>query len=335
VPAAQLLQRSLERGRLAHAFLLTGERLDEVEMMARTLAKTLCCQRPPRQSPAGTPLDCCDTCLSCRKIAHDNHADIHWVRPESKLRIIKIEQIRELIRIVNLKPTEAGYKVAVLEAADRLTEEAANAFLKTLEEPPPKSVLLLLTTEPQRLLETILSRCLRLNLSAGTQRPADPKILQWVADFSAQAATEQKSLLNRYRLLGALLSQLAAVKSEIEANLKARSPLERYEDLEPVLQDKLEKELDAAIEAEYRRQRMEWLAGLHWWLRDVWLHSLAAAPDLLSFPKFSSATRTVASRISPADATVNLQVLDKTQRLLHTNVQEALILEVGLLKLKL
>src|SRR6185436_1663393 len=102
----------------------------------------------------------------CRKIEGETHSDMHWVRPESKSRIVSVDQMRELMREIQLKPSEAEVKVAVIVAADRLNTQAANAFLKTLEEPPAKSVLILLSTEPQRLLETILSRCLRLNFGA-------------------------------------------------------------------------------------------------------------------------------------------------------------------------
>ena len=80
---------------------------------------------------------------SCRKIDGAGHADLHWVRPESKSRVITIEQMRELMQEIHLKPSEAEYKVAVIEAADRLNPQSGNAFLKTLEEPPAKSVLIL------------------------------------------------------------------------------------------------------------------------------------------------------------------------------------------------
>src|SRR5437870_4412144 len=99
----QLLQRSLERGRLAHAYLFTGHQLDELEDIARTLAKTLNCQHPVKKTAAA--IDCCERCVSCRKIENGNHADVHWVRPESKSRIVTIEQIRELMREIQLKPT--------------------------------------------------------------------------------------------------------------------------------------------------------------------------------------------------------------------------------------
>ncbi|MBI3853245.1 MAG: hypothetical protein HY298_23590 [Verrucomicrobia bacterium] len=343
----QLLQRSLERGRLAHAYLFTGHSLGELEGIARTLAKTLNCLRPMRNKTGAPAVDSCDQCLNCRKIDHDNHADVHWVRPESKSRVITIEQMRDLMQEIHLKPTEADFKVAVIVAADRLNVQAANAFLKTLEEPPPKSILILLTTEPQRVLETILSRCLRLNFAGEGGRVLDAAQTGWLANFGEMAAAEQKGLLSRYRLLGVLLKKLASLKTEIEKTLTERSPLERYPDVEPELREKWEEELAAAIEAEYRRQREDLLLGLQWWLRDVWLQTLVLRPEgnreaghsmrvneLLNLPRLESA-RQVAQRIPPNQAVVNLQVLEQTQRLLRTNVQEALVLEVGLLKLKL
>ena len=114
----------------------------------------------------------------------------------------------------------------------------------------------------------------------------------------------------------------------------ARSPLEKYDDVDKSLRDKWEDELAAAIEAEYRRQRAEVLLLLQWWFRDVWLQTLAAGEELLRLPQIAGADE-VARRLSPQQARKNLEVLEQTQRMLHTNVQEALALEVGLLKLQL
>jgi DNA polymerase-3 subunit delta' len=337
----QLLQRSIERGRLGHAYLFTGHQLDELEMLARTLAKTLNCQQPVKRG--GQPVDCCDRCISCQKIGHDNHADVFWVRPESKSRQIRIGQLvhrddspgRVLLDAVNLKPTESDYKVAIMVAADRMNEQAANAFLKTLEEPPPRSVLILITTEPQRLLETILSRCLRLNFG-GEGAPASASQIEWLTSFADLAGREHKSLLARYRLVDSLLSKLAGMKSAIEESLTARSPLERYLDVEKELREKWELELAAAIEAEYRRQRADLISVVQWWLRDVWLRTLEgqALAGLLKFPQVEG-TGQVAGRVSSREALQNLQAFELLQRWLHTNVQEALAVEVGLLKLHL
>jgi hypothetical protein len=140
-----------------------------------------------------------------------------------------------------------------------------------------------------------------------------------------------------------LLQKLNATRSAIEESLTANSPLQRYDDVEKDLRDKWEDELTASIEAEYRRQRADLLAIVQRWLRDVWLLSIpssqSAQPatrntDLLNFPQLAGPPR-IAKRISSQDAVENLQIIEGTQRLLHTNVQEALALEVGLLKLHL
>ena len=339
----QLLQRSLERGRLGHAYLFTGNELDPLEIIARTLAKTLNCENPLRRN--GAAVDCCDRCLSCKKIEHLNHPDVYWVRPESRSRIITIAQMRDLMREIQLKPNEARHKVAVVVAADRLRVEGANAFLKTLEEPPANSALILLSTEPQRVLETIVSRCLRLSFGGGGPRPLDRLQRDWLNAFSELAGSEQKSLIGRYRLLDVLLRTLTTLRAGIEQALTARSPLQQYQDAEKHLIERWEEELAASIEAEYRRLRADLLGVLQWWLRDVWVQSLGAAtrrpqpellspPSLLNFPELGG-TRQVARRISSTEALENLQNLEQLQRWLSGNVQEALALEVGMLKLHL
>jgi DNA polymerase III subunit delta' len=325
----QLLQRSLARGRLGHAYLFSGDQLEELESLARTLAKTLNCQNPVKQNDAA--VDCCDECPACRKIDNDIHADIHWARPESKSRFVTIDQMRELMREIQLKPAEAQFKAAVIVAADRLNAQAANAFLKTLEEPPQKSILILLSTEPSRILETIISRCLRVNFSGDGKRELSSAESAWLEKFSA-LALEQKTLLGRYHLADVVLQKLTGIRKDTDEALAARSPLQKYDEVDKDLREKWEEELTAAVEAEYRRRRADLLLLVQCWLRDVWLHTLAAGKELLNFPQIPGA-ETVAKKISPRQALENLQALEQTQRLLYTNVQEALALEVGLLKL--
>jgi len=134
--------------------------------------------------------------------------------------------------------------------------------------------------------------------------------------------------------LDSLLQRLNSIREKVEETLTARSPLEKYADADKGLREKWEDELKAAIEAEYRRQRADVMLLLQWWLRDVWLHTLAAGEQLLHLPQIAGADE-VARRINARQARENLAVLDQTQRLLHSNVQEALALEVGLLKLRL
>lgn len=351
-PGIQLLQRSLGRGRLGHAYLFTGDSLAALEAIARTLAKVLNCQQPVKEN--GLAVDCCDQCVACRKIEHDNHADVFWVRPESRSRQIQIGQLvprensppRVMLDFVSLKPTESRFKVGIIVAADRMNEQAANAFLKTLEEPPAQSVLILLTTDPTRLLETILSRCLRLNFGAtGSAQPA-PADVEWLNAFASLAANGQKTLFGRYRLLDLLLRRLSALRQQIESDLKRRSLLEKYPEADQALREQWEEELKAAIEAEYRRQRADTVALVQRWLREVWLHTLfgpsassaaglhGSHEHLLALPETSGAPQ-VAQRLKPREAADNLELIEELQRWLHTNVQEALALEVTLLKLHL
>ena len=339
-----MLQRSLQRGRLGHAYLFSGEHIETLEALARTLAKTLNCENPVRDG--GAAVDCCDACLPCRKTENESHADVHWARPESRSRVVTIDQMRGMMHEIQLKPGEGEYKVAIIAGADRLNAAAANSFLKTLEEPPPKSVMILLTTEPGRILETILSRCLRLNFAGDGSKRWNAEQIEWLTGFSALAAAEQKSLLGRYRLMDVLAQKLAALREAVDTELTAKSPLEKYDDVEKDLRERWEDELKAGIEAEYRRRRGEVLSLVQWWLRDVWLstlrsstatedgQSLAAGREFMSFPEMAGADK-VAARIGTVRAGENLRTLEQTQRLLYTNVQEALALEVGLLKLNL
>lgn len=363
----QLLQRSLEHGRLAHAYLFSGHDAEELEGAAATLAKVLNCAQPVR-ARSGAAIDSCDQCDSCRRVDTGNHPDVQWIRAESKLRIISIDQIRELLQTVHLKPTFGGYKIAVLTATDRLNTQAANAFLKTLEEPPERTVFILLTTDISRVLETILSRCLRLNFAGDHALKLSDQERAWLEGFATEASGEKPGLFRRYRLLDSLLERLSSLKKEVEEILTEASPLGRSDtkEVDPGLRKRWEDELDAGIEAEYRRKRTEALTVIHWWLRDVWLlaahrqtASLASddGPDremapaeatdrlsppsstdfhaLLTFPDLLPATFRIASRIKESDAMANLQLIDRTQQILHTNAQEALSLEVSFLRLKL
>src|SRR3974390_1977237 len=98
----QLLQRSLARGRRAHAYLFTGHSLEELESIARTLAKTLNCLKPVKTG--GVATDCSDNCFSCRKTDQETYADVHWARPESRSRVVTVDQMRDLMCELQLKP---------------------------------------------------------------------------------------------------------------------------------------------------------------------------------------------------------------------------------------
>jgi DNA polymerase-3 subunit delta' len=220
-------------------------------------------------------------------------------------------------------------------AADRLTPQAANAFLKTLEEPPPGSILILLSTDPQRLLETLLSRCLRLNFGGSSRGVSESTPPCWLEAFAQAMAAGKQGTLDRYRLLSVLLAELARLRETVEKDLAARSNTQRYEEIDPRLRERWEDELQAAVESNYREQRAKAMALLQGWLHDVWVVSAQLPQALIQLPGLADLTQAVGTRLSPQVCRANLQVLDSVFKLLNTNVQETLVLEVALLKLRL
>ena len=141
-----------------------------------------------------------------------------------------------------------------------------------------------------------------------------------------------RTLLSRYRLLSNLLDRLSGLREQVEKQMTASSPLARHTDVEPDLRDRWAEELKAAIEAEYRRRRIEVLVALQYWLRDLWLAALGAQELRWTYSDLAEKTRTIARRLTQASARRNLTVIEQPQQLLHTNVQEALAPEGGLLK---
>lgn len=149
----RLIRRALEAGRLPHALLFSGPGGVGKRTVARELGKALNCA-----GEAGR--DACDACPSCRLAARGErgeHPDILIVEPAG--RSLKIDQIREVERHAALSPYAGQRRVAIVDAAEAMTQQAQNAFLKTLEEPPGGAVLILVSAAPTALLPTIRSRC--------------------------------------------------------------------------------------------------------------------------------------------------------------------------------
>jgi DNA polymerase-3 subunit delta' len=146
----QILKRALAHGTLAHAYLFSGESGIGKKMTARGLAAAVNCR-------AATPDGGCGSCPSCRKVATGGHPDVRFLEAEGNE--IKIDQVREAQADLALRPFEGNKKVLIVDGAEGLNAASANAFLKTLEEPPGDALIILITAMPQSLLPTIRSRC--------------------------------------------------------------------------------------------------------------------------------------------------------------------------------
>ncbi|MBL7081224.1 MAG: DNA polymerase III subunit delta' [Candidatus Omnitrophica bacterium] len=164
-----LLKCAWENRRLSHAYLFLGQSGTGKRGVCREFAKAVNCQR--ESFPA------CQECISCHKIENNTHPDIHYIEKE-KSDFIKIGQIHYLEERIALRPFEGRFKIFIITDAESLTEEASNCLLKTLEEPPANSIIILLANDLQRLLPTIVSRCQILRFSPLGRREIQAKLYQ-------------------------------------------------------------------------------------------------------------------------------------------------------------
>jgi DNA polymerase-3 subunit delta' len=275
------LDLTLDQNRLAHGYLLTGASADVLETTAIRMADKLLGE-PSRQ-----------------------HPDAHWVRPQSKTRRYATEQIRELEGKLYLKPYQADRKVAVLEHAERMClgrAEPANAFLKTLEEPPARTILILWTCQPQALLATIVSRCVRVDLQGGEGKELSDDLQDFLQKWSRVESGSPE--IRAYRR-ASLLSQYWAQRR------KALSGMAEIDETE----DREEENL-AAMEGEFALERQGTIAALEKWHWEQMSLNLSASRE-----DTSSHLRAI-------------QALERLNESLQRNVDVQLAVELACLKME-
>lgn len=277
-------------GRLAHAWLLQG-------------------------APHGAALHFAEKMLdlifdSDPHIRSRTHPDIIWIEPQSKSRRISIDDIRDnLIRPLSQTSFAGGWKAAVLFDADRMTVEASNAFLKTLEEPSPNTLLLLLTAEPQALLPTITSRCQRIVLGndAGEESPWHADLLDLLRALPPSGPIEA----------GICTARLAGLLENLETQYAA----EEEEALPDDLIGKERKELLAArTGARLTEARAGILRTLLLWQRDVLMLTLGQDGTILHFKEETDALGRQARRCNRAAALRRTAAVEEMARQFERNL---------------
>ena len=323
--AVELLKRSLEEGRLSHAYLLAGPRQVGKMTLAVDLAQALNCTGENRP---------CGECGQCQRIARGLHADVRVValtgdeREDGRGRVaISIEQVREVQREASLKPYEGRRRVFIFDGAEHLSEEAANCLLKTLEEPPDQVTLLLLTSDRDALVPTLVSRCQLIEL-----RPIPVAIVSQVLqdgyDVGKERADETARLsegrpgwaieaATHPEMLQDLSDKLGAIEGLVRGG-----PEERFA-YAASLALKVGRDRDSG-----RRELALWLA---WW-RDVLLVKEGGA-EFVTHPSRSGTLRSAADALSRAQVTGALNAVRETVEHLERNVNPRLALEHMMLAL--
>ena len=322
--AKRTLQRALAGGRASHAYMLSGPTGVGKMTLALDLARALNCLGTERP---------CDECAQCGRIDRGVHADLQVIgvsedaRDRRRRVLIGIEQVREALREASLKPYEGSCRVFIIDGAERLSEEAANSLLKTLEEPPEQVVLVLLTRDHGAVLPTLVSRCQLLEL----------RIL---------ADSAVASLLETERGLEAGgAREIAGLSQGIPGwAVRAASEPEMVEELMTRL-DAVEGVLDAALEQRFsyasqlalsfgrdrERARQELDLWLSWW-RDVLLVKHQRPKLVASSAKLDSLER-AAESLTGEQVTAALGAVEDTKRYLESNVNPRLALESLMLAL--
>lgn len=202
--AIRILKAHIEKKRLAHTYVFSGKASSRKEDLAMAFACALNGEQEDLFVDYHTN--------ACKKISEHNHPDVHWIGEDSKAKSLKIEEMRTLISQAGYKPYEGSWKLFVIMGADRLTVDASNALLKTLEEPPEQTVFVMLTESKSHLLETIQSRSFEIRLKpledlepidhSEFQALADPARVDWPEYFeSAQKKTREDTKAYLERLL--------------------------------------------------------------------------------------------------------------------------------------
>jgi len=251
-----LLKQNLKERNIAHAYLLTGPRHIGKGTLAVNIAQAVNCDasEPP-----------CGQCHSCFRIAQEKHADVIFTHLNSSVEI-SIDTIRELQHLANLPPYEGKYKVFIINDAEYLSIEAANCLLKILEEPPPTVIWLLLASEENRLLPTVISRCQRLEFKL-----LPMKQIQGILVDQYDIAPNKANLLARLSH-GCLGWAISAVKDD---NLLPQRT-QNINKFVSLLTANLEQRFDYAQEwaIQFNRQRRSMIETIedwiNWW-RDLML----------------------------------------------------------------
>ena len=315
--AIEHLQTALAGNRLSHGLLLHGPRGVGKEVFASAFAAALFCTR------RGARLGACGECADCLLSRAGSHPDLHWVtllkdaKGEKDKKSVGVDQIRDLSETLGMTSMRSGYRVAVVVPAELMTTAAQNALLKTLEEPSPRTVILLVTARPSGLLPTLRSRCQRIEIP----RPEPAVALQWLES----------------RLGGGNLERLLAVAGG--APLRAASLAPHFDDLERQMNAILEALISGRAEVtrlaadmlgDGLPARLDWLEG---WLGSLIRDRVPGSETRLTLPAGALLQRAAAA----VNITMAFRLVDRmreARRLLEGNAAPQLVVEALLVDVR-
>jgi len=325
--AVQFLRQVVSKGSVPHAYLFTGIPGIGKTTAAMAFTRAINCLEPANGEG-------CGLCVSCRQVMGRNFPDFEFIEPEGQE--IKIGQIRNLIRALHFKTVSGRYRVSIIQRAERMNDESSNAFLKTLEEPPPGNILVLNVTEPRDLLPTIVSRCQKVAF-----RPIPvPVLAEWLKE--KKKLDDEKALVLAKISQGSLGNAIRMCDGDfIEKRQEYLFKLIHLPELSK------EQALDMALEytGKKKKRNSSKLSGGEtdlfvllsiWrtWYRDLLLVKEKSPDDFLINFDFSNKLKKISKGYKIEHLIDGCQVLDQAQRDLQRTRNVDLMMENTVLTLK-
>lgn len=307
---------SIERGKVAHAYLIHGEKGTGKKLLAGLFAKTLQCES------GGT--DPCGTCRSCLQCDTGNQPDIIWVTHE-KPTVISVDDIREQVnKDIIVRPYSSRYKIYIIPEAELMNPQAQNALLKTIEEPPEYAVIMLLTNNIGKMLPTIISRCITLNLKP----VGELDMLDYLSKLGIPLTKAKFCVGFAFGNLGkavrlATSEEYNEIKQDCVQILKNINKMEVYELVEAV------KKM-----AKYKLDVYDYIDLMMMWYRDLLMLKVSGSPDKLLFKEEYATLKQQANYISFEGIENVLEAMDKVKIRLDANVNFDIAMELLLLTIK-
>lgn len=312
------IQNSYDSGRLAHAYIIVGSPRGNALQFAESFLKRLYCTSVEKP---------CNHCTRCHLIDTHKHVDTLWIEPQSKARQIKADEVRGLVRRMTQTSFEGGWKAGILISAECMNVNSANILLKTLEEPPPNTILLLVTDAPESLLPTILSRCQKIVLSKdgadSTETAWHEPLLEILREMPPGNG------LQAARLSGRLKSILDAVKAEIADAVEAELGVND----EALDESKLKEVLEARTNARLKEVQADVFRIMLDWYRDILLLVSDADAAHLAFSGEQNALVSQAQLHTQVSALLAIQEIEGMARRLDRNIPAVQIFDEAFRKL--